>query len=177
MVKDKKNIVLIGFMGAGKTTVGRQLAFRLQRDFIDTDKMVEEITGMTISQIFHKYGEVRFRAEEKLAIRKVSSLESKVIAVGGGAVLDRDNVVSLKQNGIFVWLKPQKTEIYQRLKSKTNRPLLKGKSEEKEKVISALLTQREPYYKAVADLEIDTAGKKIEEIANEIISLLKLEAG
>lgn len=175
MLINKKNIVLIGFMGAGKTTVGRKLASYLRRDFIDTDQAVEEITGMTISRIFQKYGEVRFRAEEKLVIRKVSRLENKVIAVGGGAVLNPENVDLLKQKGVLVWLESDKTEIYQRLKSKTNRPLLRAN--QKEEDIAFLLAEREPYYLAAADIKIETAGKEIEEIVKEIVYLLNLEAG
>lgn len=167
----EKNIVLIGFMGTGKTAIGTRLASNLNREFIDTDREIERITGMTIRDIFVKYGEVRFRSEEALLSQKLARRENLVIATGGGMVLNPDNLKALRENGIMVRLKATPEEIYKRVKRKRqNRPLL-GKNFTVED-IARMLEEREPYY-SQADLEVDTGDKDPDQIVQIIIDYLK----
>lgn len=118
----KKNIILIGFMGTGKSSLGRRLARRLGYKFIDTDSAIEKVTGKTVAQIFRKDGEIRFRSEEKLQVRKLSGQSGLVVATGGGTVLDQENVDLLKQNGIFICLRADPEIILQRVKTKSAGP-------------------------------------------------------
>jgi len=150
----KSNVVLIGFMGAGKTSTGRRLAEILGMEFIDTDKEIEKLTGMTISQIFAKYGEVRFRSEEHLIVTKVANRTNCVISTGGGAVLNEENVRALRKNGILICLTARPEVIQARVSKRGGRPLLqKDKSIEK---ISRMLEERKPFY-AQADFIVDTS--------------------
>lgn len=165
-----KNIVLIGFMGTGKTTVGKRLAGRLGWQFVDTDREIERVTGKTIPQIFAQDGEVRFRSEERLVIQKLSRREGLVIATGGGAVLDPENVADLKRNGVLICLAADPEIIYQRVKGKKHRPLLNKKGDLQEQ-IRTLLTARAPFY-AVADFTIDTGNISSGEVVNKIINYL-----
>ncbi|MFX4263362.1 shikimate kinase [Pelotomaculum propionicicum] len=164
-----KNIVIIGFMATGKSTVGRRLAQRLGRVFIDTDKEIEAVTGKTVAQIFARDGAVRFRSEEALLVKKLSLREDLVIATGGGIVLDPENVRLLKKSGILVALSASPDVIYQRTRGKKNRPLLsRGDLREK---IDALLKERENIY-SVADLTVNTGVCTIEESVQQILAFL-----
>jgi len=100
----KSNIVLIGFMGTGKTAVGRRLAALLNKSFYDSDQEVENVTGMSIPQLFSRYGEIRFRSEENLIINKLSRYDNCVIATGGGVVLNGENIRMLREKGVIVCL-------------------------------------------------------------------------
>ncbi|MHB8157378.1 MAG: shikimate kinase, partial [Desulfocucumaceae bacterium] len=137
-----KNIVLIGFMATGKTVVGRVLAQRLGRQFLDIDEEIERVTGKTISEIFSRHGMIRFRSEESLIISKLSQRESLVIATGGGAVLNPENVTALKKNGVLVLIKATPEIIFKRVKQGKTRPLLAGASNMLLR-ISELMAQRE----------------------------------
>lgn len=165
-----KNIVLTGFMGTGKSAIGKRLARLLKRSFYDTDQEVEEVTGLTISQIFAKHGELRFRSEEKLVIRKLAAKENAIIATGGGAVLDDENIKELSENGVLICLTADPEVILARVSKKNTRPLIKkdyGLEEIKE-----MLEERDPYYKK-ADLFIDTSKNGFDEVISKIVSLLK----
>lgn len=164
-----KNIVIIGFMATGKSTVGRRLAHRLGRAFIDTDKEIEAVTGKTVAQIFARDGAVRFRSEEALLVKKLSAREDLVIATGGGIVLDPENVQLLKESGILIALTASPDVIYQRARGKKTRPLLtKGDLREK---INALLKEREDIYK-VADLTVNTGVCTVNETVEQIMAYL-----
>lgn len=164
-----KNIVIIGFMATGKSTVGRRLAHRLGRAFIDTDKEIEAVTGKTVAQIFARDGAVRFRSEEALLVKKLSAREDLVIATGGGIVLDPENVRLLKESGILIALSASPDVIYQRARGKKTRPLLtKGDLREK---INALLKEREDIYK-VADLTVNTGVCTVNETVEQIMAYL-----
>lgn len=167
-----KNIVLTGFMGTGKTAVGRILANRLGLEFVDTDEEVERVTGKTIPDIFSRYGSIRFRSEEALAIKKLSASEGLVIATGGGAVLDPENVKALKQNGVVVLIRSSPEVIYSRVKSGRNRPLLAGPGNLEQR-IRDLMADREEVYTKSADLKVDSGDESKEEVAGRIIQLLK----
>ncbi len=166
----KKNIVLIGFMGTGKTAVGRRLAWRLKREFVDTDQEIEKLTGKTVAQIFAKDGEVRFRSEEALLTKKLAAREGLVISTGGGLVLNPENVKLLGENGVFIALKASPQVIYQRLKNKKNRPLLlKGDLKER---IASLLAVREGVYSSIAAYTVDTGEVSVDEAVERIVSYL-----
>ena len=168
----KKNIVLIGFMGTGKTAVGKRLAALLDKDFYDSDDEVEKVTGMTITQLFNKYGEVRFRSEENLAVNRLAKNENCVIATGGGVVLDKTNMEVLSVNGVIICLSAKPEVIYERVKKRNNRPLLK-KGDLYQNILE-LLAQRDELYKA-ADLYIDTSDLDFQEIIDKIIDFLNKE--
>jgi len=165
-----KNIVLVGFMGTGKTAVGRRLAGRLGMEFIDTDDLVEEVTGMSISQLFKRYGEVRFRSEEELAVARAAAQKGVVIATGGGAVLSEESCRRLKENGVMVWLKADPDEIHARVKRKGDRPLLSLDNSVEH--IKELLAERMPYYRQ-ADFTVETSGKELDHIVDEVVALVK----
>lgn len=165
------NISLIGFMGSGKTTVGRLLADRLKLNFIDIDKVIEERVGMKIWEIFDKYGEEYFRILESQVIKEVlSKAYNAVIACGGGAVIREDNVNILRKNSIVVYLRISVDEAYKRLEDCSDRPLLKV--DDKLGAISKLLRVRESLYLRAADKVVDVDGRTPEEIVDYIIKLL-----
>lgn len=164
-----KNIVLIGFMATGKTTVGKVLAKKLNMNFVDTDEFIEQKFNKKISEIFNESGEQLFRQYETNVVKKISTLEYCVISCGGGIVLNKINIDLLKQNGIIVCLKSSANEIFRRVSNNKNRPLLQDTSIEK---IQKLLNYREQFYKN-NDLEIDTDNLSIEQIVDTIIKFCK----
>ncbi|MGI9860048.1 shikimate kinase [Moorella naiadis] len=163
------NIVLIGFMGSGKTTVGRLLAADLGWYFLDTDALVEERTGLLVKEIFAREGESFFREIEMEAVARVAAASRAVIATGGGAVLSRVNVQRLRQGNRVVWLQVRPETALKRAGITGDRPLLQGHGV---KDIADLWQRREPYY-AFADLYIDTDGKDAIAVAGEIKEALK----
>jgi len=166
-----KNIVLIGFMGTGKSSVGQRLAEKLKMAFIDMDREIEKITGLPINQIFRKHGEIRFRSEEKLLAQKLGHESNLVIATGGGVVLSQENIEALRENGILICLEASPEEILKRVKrKKASRPLLKKEFGEKE--IKAMLEEREAFY-ACTDFRINTNNKEPRAIVEEITRRLR----
>jgi shikimate kinase len=171
----EKNIVLIGFMGTGKSTIGVKLAERLKMKFVDMDREVEKVCGMTIAQLFKKYGEIRFRSEEHLIAKKLSRKKNLVIATGGGVVLNQENIDALKQNGILICLEADPQVIWSRVnRKKGTRPLLQ-KNVQVEDIVK-MLNERKNYYDQ-ADYHLDTSSKETGQIVQEIIDLLKKEKG
>lgn len=166
-----KNIVLTGFMGTGKTSVGRILASMLGLGFVDTDEEIEKSNCKTITEIFGCYGVKHFRHEESLTIKKISDRGNLVIATGGGAVLNPDNVAALKKTGIIVLLRSSPEAVYSRIGSDNNRPLLAGVEDPLQK-IKELMQQREDMYRESADFEVISNDSK-ELVAAEIVRLLK----
>ncbi|MFQ5975314.1 MAG: shikimate kinase [Candidatus Hydrothermarchaeales archaeon] len=165
-----KNIVLTGFMGAGKSVVGRRLAERLGIEVIDTDNVIEKDSGMIISDIFQGYGEPYFRNLEKEAVKKVSMLNDHVIITGGGVVLKKENIENLRKNGVVIYLYATSKVLYVRVKDQTHRPLLQV--EDPMKTIEKLLAYREPFY-ANHDIKIDTTDIKVDEVVAEILEKTK----
>lgn len=161
-----KNIVLIGFMGAGKTSVGKVIAKKLGFEFVDVDEVIEKATGMEISEIFSKFGESRFRDIEEEMIKLITQKKRQVIATGGGVVLRDKNMKRLKKGGVIFCLKASENVIFERLKQTTNRPLLQVENPEER--IKELLQKRMPLYEK-ADFIIDTEGLTPEEVAEKII--------
>ena len=116
------NLVLIGYRGSGKGTVGRLLADRLGRPFVDTDALIEQAEGASVREIFSDRGEPAFREAEARIVRQVAALDEQVIAVGGGAVLRRENVELLRANGWLVWLRAEAEELHRRIQADRNSP-------------------------------------------------------
>ncbi|PWB78360.1 MAG: shikimate kinase [Candidatus Methylomirabilota bacterium] len=165
-------IVLSGFMGTGKSVVGRRLAERLELPFIDLDDAIEAEAGMVISEIFASEGEPGFRRREREIIASIANRDNCVIATGGGAMLDPENLRHLKTGAVLVCLTAEPAVILQRLTNDASRPLLH--TPDRFDRIRRLLEQRGDAY-ARADLSIDTSGADIGEIVERIVSHLHLE--
>lgn len=163
-----KNIVLTGFMGSGKTTIGKLIAEKLDIELIDTDSEVIKEFSMTIDKIFEVHGEKKFREVETRVIERVSKLENVVISTGGGVVLNPENVKLLRENGVIYFLYASAESILKRLKDDDTRPLLK--SGDKLSNIIKLLNMRMPFYKN-CDFEINTDILTPELAAEKIISI------
>jgi len=157
-------------MGSGKTTVGRNLAETLGYEFLDTDQIIKDQSGKTIPQIFEEEGEEGFRRREAEAIASLADALGKVIATGGGAVLDPQNRHVFETIGLTVYLKASPRELYQRVKNDTNRPLLQ-KAEDPRAEVARLLKEREPLYEK-ADIVVDTEDLSVEEVLDVLIDEL-----
>jgi shikimate kinase len=168
----KTNIALLGFMGTGKSTVGKLLAKRLGKQFIDTDTEIEKMAGMKIADIFDRYGEKRFRSLEKEAVGASSSESNTVLSCGGGVVLDIVNIARLHKTCRLFLLSASSEEVEKRLRKEKNRPLLGNTPEEKLKKIRELLEKRKPFYTASGAEEISTDGLTPEEVTEKIIGVL-----
>lgn len=166
-----KNIVLIGFMGTGKTTIGRLLASRLGCPFVDSDKKVEYENGMSIREIFEIYGEGYFREKEKDVILKISRYNNVVIATGGGVVLSNENMRRLKKKGIIIALTASSEIIVERTKRRTTRPLLLEISD-REQAVAKLLNERGELYQK-ADFTVDTSINSPQHVIAEIMLFLR----
>jgi 3-dehydroquinate synthase len=170
---DRPNIVLVGFMASGKTVVGRALAKRTRRTFIDTDDIVVR-DGSTIEDIFASGGEPAFREREKAAVAEAASARDAVISTGGGAVLDADNVAELKRDGVVVYLETSIDELVRRIADDPReRPLVKASSNGALRArVDELLTQRTPIYRSVADHVVSSEGRAPDRIAADIVKRL-----
>ncbi|RMF92462.1 MAG: shikimate kinase [Candidatus Schekmanbacteria bacterium] len=167
------SIVLTGFMGTGKSAVGKVLAEKLSFKIIDTDAMIEEKAGTSISEIFRTKGEAVFREYEEKVIEEIAGSRNSVVITGGGAVIKEKNIENLRKCGKIVCLKATPEEIYNRVKYETHRPLLQVENPIDR--IKELLNAREEFYKK-ADFSIDTTGLKIEEVADKVIETLNLKS-
>ena len=164
----KHNIILIGFMGCGKTSVGERLAQKLSYRFRDTDRLLEQSEGDTINHIFAQHGEEYFRKKEtRLLEELISSLDHTVLSTGGGLPLREQNVEILQEMGFVVYLKASMETTLKRLKGDKTRPLLQG--EDPEKRIESLLAYRTPIYEKAAQRIIVTDHKSIDEISTTIM--------
>jgi len=164
-----KNIILTGFMGTGKSSVGKLLAERLGYRYCDLDALIVDAAGVSINEIFARHGEAHFRRIEAEMVRSIANRSGLVVATGGGAVLDPENRRLLRAAGFVVNLTAPAEEIFKRLHGENERPLLKEeKSLEK---IGAMMEKREPFY-ADADIRIDTTGKCVEDVVEEILRAL-----
>jgi len=165
------NIVLIGMRGSGKTTVGKRLAERLDRQFIEMDEMIVQKTGLSIPEIVKRYGWEKFREVEKEVAHEVGRLDNVVNATGGGVVTREENIRALKQKGKLVWLKASLDTLLQRIGDDQSRPSLTGKPLRED--METVMAERASIYERVADLIIDTESKTPEEIAESIITLMR----
>ncbi len=164
------NIILVGFMGSGKTAVGKLLATKLNMDFVDLDDWIEKETNMRINEIFAKFGEPHFREIEKRIVEKArDNINNSVISTGGGVILKEENVENLHQAGILIWLKVSSEKVYERTKNTSYRPLLNCLAPLEK--IKKLLSFRTSYYTKAADYIVDTSNLTVEEIVAKIITL------
>ena len=164
------NVVLVGPMGAGKSTVGKQLAVKLDHTFIDTDQLIESRAGADIPWIFDVEGEVGFRHRETAALESLCQLDHHVIATGGGIITEARNLPLLKTLGFVVYLTASLDQLFDRTKKDKKRPLLQV---ENPKIrISELFAKRDPIYQDVADFVLRTDGKTTRWAVNQIVKHL-----
>ena len=163
----KNNLILTGFMGTGKTSLGKLLAEKLGRCFIDLDQKIEQDTGLTIPQIFEMYGEKYFRELEKKAVEEVSQRRNLVIATGGGTVKDEENIRMLKSSRMIICLTTEPEEIFRRTERRGERPVLDESAEDRLATIKKLLAERQKFY-AQADYTVDTTEWSPLQIMNDI---------
>lgn len=165
-----ENIILIGFMGSGKSSVGKAIAEKMQLTFIDMDEAIVQQQGKSINEIFSESGEAYFRSLETDFLRSAIESKNMVLSTGGGVVTQPDNVELLHKIGKIVYLNTPYEQILHNVKGDTSRPLLQ--QENAEEIIFSMMQKREPEYFGAADIIIQTKGKTIHAIADEIIGLL-----
>ena len=166
-----KSIVLIGMMGAGKSSVGRALERRTGLARLDTDDAVATLFGMSIAEIFETYGEEKFRNAETETLRNLSPGQAMIIVTGGGIVIRPENVELLKRLGAVVWLNGSEATLFERASRRNTRPLLQN--ENPRAVYSELFRRRTPLYKTAADFEIDTSNLDHDQVAEAILSKIE----
>jgi shikimate kinase len=174
-VKDNRrlvNIALIGFMGTGKTSVGRLVAEQLRFEYLDTDEMIQAQTGRSVNDIFKTDGEPAFRALEQMVVEELASRAKTVIATGGGLPVNPKNLTSLKTHALVVslWSSPEK--IWERVRHQSHRPLLHNENPQAK--IHELLAAREPFYKQ-ADVLLNTDLRSVREVAQQVVHQFRLE--
>lgn len=169
----KDNLILIGFMGTGKTSLGKLLAAKLGKGFVDLDKKIELDANMSVSKIFEVHGEKFFRELEKKAVREVSKRKNLVIATGGGTVKDEENFQLLKNSGVIICLTTDPEEIFRRTARKGERPVLDGGGEERFDTIKKLLAERKKFY-SQADYTVDTTDWSPLQIVSDICEHFKI---
>ena len=171
---DGRPIVLVGMMGAGKTTVGRRLATRLGRHFVDSDEEVEKAAGMTIEDIFAAHGEADFRAGEVRVIARLMKDRGLVLGTGGGAFMNADTRTLIKTSGISVWIKADFDLLFQRVQRRSNRPLLKTPNPRQ--TLQDLIDKRYPVY-AEADVTVVSEDVPQDQVAGAVIDALLAHLG
>lgn len=166
-----KNIFLIGYMGTGKSTVAAYMAKQYNMEVLEMDQMIVEREGMSISDIFAKHGEDYFRDIETKLLIEIQTQENKVVSCGGGVVLREQNVEEMRKGGSIVLLSAQAETILERVKDDNSRPLLQGNKNIE--FINDMLEKRRPKYESAADVVIQTDGKQVANICNEIFEQIE----
>jgi shikimate kinase len=169
-MKVPSNIFLVGPMGAGKSTVGRQLAKTLNMEFVDCDREIEDRTGVTIAVIFELEGEEGFRKRECAMIEQLTERDGIVLATGGGAVLDEENRSRLRTRGFAIYLNAPIELLLERTARDKHRPLLQ--TDDPRAKLTALATEREPLYQQVADMVVKTDRRTARHVVKEIVRRL-----
>ena len=164
------NIYLIGLMGSGKTTLGKSLAKKLNRPFIDTDQLIEQKSGVDVSMIFEFEGEKGFRERETKLLSEIALKKEHIVSTGGGIILSKYNRDVIAKSGIIFYLKTQPAELFIRLQNDKTRPLLQG-TNLKEK-LTKIYAERWPLYEMTADYIIETKNKKISQILTNIEEIM-----
>jgi len=167
----RENIILVGLMGAGKSTIGRSLAKLLNKDFYDSDRVIEERTGVDIATIFEIEGEQGFRDREELVIAELCDKENIILATGGGCVLREANRSNMKKRGHVVYLRTNAALLYSRIRFDKSRPLMQ--TESPLDTLKKLLENREPFYMEVADTVMMTGKQKVSVIVKRVEQALK----
>lgn len=166
------NIILIGFMGCGKSTIGVKLSYRLRRPLLDTDKLIEKEEGRTISEIFDTDGEEYFRNLETACIKKlITTAHDQIISVGGGLPVREENHALLKKLGTVVYLRARAETIYERVKHDKSRPLLQGDNPQEK--IRTLMEKRAAVYEGASDVIVDVDNKEFDAILDEIVGTVE----
>lgn len=164
------NIFLVGLMGAGKTTVGKQLARHTGRAFHDSDQEIRLKTGVSIPHIFEVEGESGFRARETAVLKELTQLKSIVLATGGGAVLSEENRALLKNNGTVVYLRASVNDLWARTRHDKSRPLLQ--TDDPYATLAELFAIRDPLYREVADIIVDTSRQSVGSLVQHILQTI-----
>lgn len=167
---DGRSIVMVGLMGAGKSTIGRRLAQRLGLPFIDADNAIEEAAGMSIADIFANYGEAHFRDGERRVVARLLQDEPRVLATGGGAFVNGQTRALVAQHGLSIWLKADLDVLMKRVRRRSNRPLLNG--DDPEGVMRRLMDERYPIY-AEADVTVETSNAPHQAVVEEVLCALE----
>ena len=165
------NIFIIGPMGAGKTVIGRRLAKELKCDFLDSDQEIEKRTGASISLIFEIEGELGFRKRECTMLEELTQRQGAIISTGGGVVIERKNRELLARHGFVIYLHAPLDKLIERTSRDRNRPLLQ--TEKPRKRLEALIDERDPLYRQVADLIIDTGHRTVRNIVHDLVDKIK----
>ncbi|MBQ9278707.1 MAG: shikimate kinase [Lachnospiraceae bacterium] len=169
MLSDK--IILVGFMGSGKSSVGKRLSKKLGIRLLDSDTCIEENEKKSINEIFNEYGENAFRNMESELLNKLFLSKDKfILSTGGGMPCFNDNAKMIKKTGVSFYLMSSPDSVLERLKNDTTRPLLQG--DDRYEKIKALMSKREDFYREAADIIIETDGKTVDDITDEIIERL-----
>ena len=168
---DSKNIFIVGAMGSGKSSIGRLLAKKMKREFVDTDHEIEKISNYDISTIFEKYGEEIFREKETEVLISLNGIKNHIIATGGGIILKKTNINIMKESGLIVFLNINLKTQFKRVKYRKHRPLLKNINLEEK--LRILKNERDTIYKTISDYIIDVSDKDkntiVEEIENKLL--------
>jgi shikimate kinase len=170
----RRSLVLVGMMGAGKSSVGRRLAGRLDIPFVDADGEIEAAAGMTIPEIFATHGEPYFRSGEMRVIARLLESGPQVLATGGGAIMNADTRAAIAAKGVSFWLKAEYDVLLRRIKRRADRPMLR--TADPEATLKRLLAERDPYY-ALADVTIHSRETPHEKIVEEIVAALGVRLG
>jgi shikimate kinase len=178
-IEEGMNVVLIGYRACGKSTVGKLLAEKLKITFLDTDLLIEESLGMPVKEIVAGQGWGYFRAREKEVVQGLTQKSKCVMATGGGVVLDEENVDLLKKIGVVVWLKAPITDVIERLKEDAKTDDLRPQFTDGNLACETamVLKKRIPLYQKAADYILDTAGKSVEQVVDEICAYLPESGG
>lgn len=172
-MNSSQNLFLIGPMGSGKSAVGRALAVQLHRHFYDSDDEIESRTGVDVAFVFEKEGESGFRQREAKAIAELTTRTGIVLATGGGAVLSAANRRHLGARGFVVYLQTSVDEQLRRIRHGRERPLIAGEDEiERRRVLETLMSQRAAKYEELADLIVETSGRKVNAVVREVLHRL-----
>jgi shikimate kinase len=166
-----RNVILVGFMGAGKSVCGRLLARRLDRCFVETDDMIVASDGRSIPEIFKRDGEGRFRQLEAEAVEALALKSDDVIATGGGLPCREGMMEALRALGTVIWLRGDVDELLRRARRSGARPMLQGRSEDE---IHALYRAREPYYRQ-AHVTVDTTGRTVDQVVASLVAAVRTE--
>jgi shikimate kinase len=165
------NVFLVGMMGAGKTTLGKALARRTGREFVDTDRLLVERTGVPVTTIFEFEGEEGFRRRETILLHEVATRSRCVVATGGGAVLAAENRSAMRESGTVVYLRARLDNLWERLRHDATRPLLA--TPDPRGTLAELLEQRDPLYREAAHLVVDTGLQNASTLVNRVIAALR----
>lgn len=168
------NIFLVGMMGAGKTTVGRALAHRMQMRFVDTDKVLVERTGVPVATVFEIEGEEGFRRRESSILAEIAAGDDCIVATGGGVVLSEENRRVMRENGIVIYLRARVGDLWERTRHDTTRPLLA--TPDPRATLARLLEERDALYREAAHLVVETGVQSASTLAGRVMTVLREHA-